>query len=89
MDVNLHLVRLRGAAVPTDYFTSFTELGRHAVIPAALAEQLAPSAGLRNRLVHQYDEIDDAVVLRAVGEARRLFTAYVEAVERLLTAEGR
>jgi len=89
VDVNLHLVRLRGAAVPTDYFTSFTELGRQGVIPAALAEQLAPSAGLRNRLVHQYDEIDDAVVLRAVGEARRLFTAYVEAVERLVTAEGR
>lgn len=91
VDVNLHLLRIRGggAAVATDYFTSFTELGRQGVIPAALAEQLAPAAGLRNRLVHQYDEIDDAVVLRAVGEARRLFTAYVEAIERLVTAEGR
>jgi uncharacterized protein YutE (UPF0331/DUF86 family) len=53
VDVNLHLVRLQGAAVPTDYFTSFTELGRRGVIPAALAEQFAPSAGLRNGLVHQ------------------------------------
>jgi uncharacterized protein YutE (UPF0331/DUF86 family) len=89
VDVNLHLLRLRGGAVATDYFTSFTELGRQGVIPPELANQLAPSAGMRNRLVHQYDAIDDAVVLGAVGDARRLFAAYVAAVERFVTAEER
>lgn len=87
VDVNLHVLRIRGVDVPTDYFTSFTALGRHAVIPAALADLLAPSAGLRNRLVHQYDAIDDALVLQAVGGARRLFTAYVDAVEQFVAAE--
>lgn len=58
-------------------------------MPRELADELAPSAGLRNRLVHQYDDIDDAIVLRAVGEARRSFGAYAAAVERMLTAEGR
>jgi uncharacterized protein YutE (UPF0331/DUF86 family) len=89
VDVNLHLLRIHGAVIPTDYFTSFTELGRQGVIPGDLADRLAPSAGLRNRLVHQYDEIDDAIVLRAVGEARRLFGAYVTAVEQFVTASGR
>jgi uncharacterized protein YutE (UPF0331/DUF86 family) len=89
VDVNLHLLRIRGGAGPTDYFTSFTELGRQGLIPLDLAEQLAPSAGMRNRLVHQYDAIDDAVVLGAVGDARRLFAAYVAAVEQLVTAEER
>jgi len=89
VDVNLHLLRMRGGTGATDYFTSFTELGRQGLIPLELADQLAPSAGMRNRLVHQYDAIDDAVVLQAVGDARRLFAAYVVAVERLVTAEER
>jgi uncharacterized protein YutE (UPF0331/DUF86 family) len=33
-------------------------------------------------LVHEYDAIDDAIVLEAVREARRLFAAFVAAVER-------
>ena len=87
VDMNLHVLRIRGGDVPTDYFTSFAALGRQGVIPAALADLLAPSAGLRNRLVHQYDAIDDALVLQAMGGARRLFTAYVDAVEQFVAAE--
>jgi len=52
------------------------------VIPAELAKRLAPAAGLRNRLVHEYDEIDDQIVLKAVSEARRTLRDYVAAIER-------
>jgi uncharacterized protein YutE (UPF0331/DUF86 family) len=55
VDVNLHLLRAAGVPSPPDYFRSFIELGRHGVIPLALADRLAPSTGLRNRLVHEYD----------------------------------
>jgi len=58
------------------------------VIPAELAQRLAPAAGLRNRLVHEYDAIDDALVLRAVADVRREFGAYVGAVEGFLTERG-
>lgn len=85
VDVNLHLLRARQVATPTDYYASFIELGRHGVVPTALAERLAPAAGLRNRLVHEYDVIDDAIVLNAVGEAGRQFAAYVAAVEAYLS----
>ena len=47
---------------------------------------LAPSAGLGHRLVHEYDEIDDAIVLAAVGTARSLYPGYLEAVERHVSA---
>lgn len=81
VDVNLHLLRVHGHGTPGDYFTSFTDLGRHEIVPPELASALAPSTGLRNRIVHEYDELDDGLVLEAVGEARRLFTRYVRAVE--------
>ena len=87
VDANLHLLRASGAPAPTDYFQSFVALGAHGVLPRALAESLAPAAELRNRLVHEYDRIDDEVVLRAVARARREFAAYVAAVEQHLTQQ--
>lgn len=71
VDANLHLLRALRRPAPGDYFESFLAAGRAGLIPPALAERLAPSAGLRNRLVHEHDEIDDAIVLQAVAEARR------------------
>jgi len=53
------------------------------IIPVSLAEKLAPSAGLRNRLVHQYDRLNHAIVLQAVRMAEELFPAYVNTVEEL------
>jgi uncharacterized protein YutE (UPF0331/DUF86 family) len=87
VDANLHLLRSAGEPTPPDYFLTFIALGRLGVISRELAERLAPAAGLRNRLVHEYDEIDDRIVLKAVGEARRDFAAYAAAVEEYLEAE--
>ena len=84
VDVNLHLVRARGAATPPDYYESFLAAGRAGLIPVDLAHQLAPAAGLRNRLVHEYDAIDDAIVLAAIRDARHQFAAFVAAIERHL-----
>lgn len=83
-DANLHLLRAAGHPAPVDYFGSFVQAGTYGVIPPDLASRLAPAAGLRNRLVHEYDAIDDAIVLRAVDESQELFGAYVDEVERYL-----
>lgn len=81
VDTNLHILRERGTPTPPDYYESFVEMGRQAVIPPDLAAELAPAAGLRNRLVHEYDRIDDTIVLAAVREAEHAFRAYIAAVE--------
>ncbi len=88
VDANLHLLRTLGAELPNDYYTTFLAVGRHGVITTELAERLAPAAGLRNRLVHEYDEIDDRIVLDAVGRARQDFGDYVAAVERFLQVQS-
>ena len=49
-------------------------------LPADLAARLAPSAGLRNVLVHQYAEIDLDQVVAAVSAARTDFRAYVRTI---------
>lgn len=88
VDVNLHLLRAHGEPAATDYHASFLDLGRVGVLSRDLADLVAPAAGLRNRLVHEYDEIDDAIVLRSVAEARLRFARYVAAVEEHLSAQG-
>jgi uncharacterized protein YutE (UPF0331/DUF86 family) len=88
VDANLHLLRAAGAATPGDYYMSFVELGRAGILAGQLAARLAPSAGLRNRLVHEYDDIDDAIVLGAVRDARRDYADYIAALEQHLASQG-
>lgn len=49
---------------------------------------LAPAAGLRNRIVHEYEELDHVRVLAAAREAQDRLRPYVAAVEAYLTASG-
>jgi uncharacterized protein YutE (UPF0331/DUF86 family) len=88
LDVNAHLIAECGHDVPDDYFGGFLKLGQLGILPEDLARALAPSAGLRNRLVHEYDTIDDAKVLAAVGATLDLYPRYIQAIEAELTKLG-
>jgi len=50
---------------PDDYFQSFIRAGELGFLSPGLAEKLAPSAGPRNRLVHEYDQIAHSIILKA------------------------
>ncbi len=88
LDVNAHLIAERGHDIPDDYFDGFVKLGQLGILPEELARALVPSAGLRNRLVHEYDSIDDAKVLAAVGATLDLYPRYIQAIEAELTKLG-
>ena len=88
LDINAHVIAERGLDVPDDYFGGFIKVGETGILSTELAAALAPSAGLRNRLVHEYDASDDAKVLAAVGTILDLYPRYIQAIERDLTALG-
>lgn len=62
-------------------------MGELGVLPQDLAVALAPSAGLHNRLVHEYEAIDDAIVIAAVRQAQDLYPQCIAAVERHLEGD--
>jgi uncharacterized protein YutE (UPF0331/DUF86 family) len=66
IDINYHILSEKENEIPTDFFSSFVMLGRKKYLPEKLAEVLANSAGLRNRLAHEYDEIDPRKVFQAI-----------------------
>ena len=84
IDINTHLITARGQGPPDDYYDSFLKMEELSVLSPELAQALAPSADLRNRLVHEYDLLDDALILAAVTTAQDLYARYVKAVEDYL-----
>ena len=88
LDVTAHLLAEQGATVPDDYYGGFIALGALNVVPDQLARDLAPSAGLRNRLVHEYEAIDNAKVLAAIGSILRLYPKFMAAVDAFLERAG-
>ena len=78
-DINTHLAAESGQ-VPDDYFESFWSASRLGAIDDDLARALAPLAGLRNRLVHEYEALDDGQVFASVDMALGMFPVYIRQV---------
>lgn len=89
VDANYHILVESGPGAPPDAFQSFVAMADLGVLPLPLARALAPSAGLRNRLVHDDATLDDARVHAALAEAQQRFPEYVRAVrDRCLPEAG-
>lgn len=56
IDVNYHLITELGHAPPRDYHESSVTLGTIRILSPDFARALAMAAGLRNRIVYEYDE---------------------------------
>lgn len=88
LDINAHLIAELGGEVPEEYYGGFLKIGGLGIVPTDLANALAPSAALRNRLVHEYEAIDDARVLESIGALLDLYPRYVQAIEGYLAKAG-
>ncbi|MGH8434809.1 MAG: type VII toxin-antitoxin system HepT family RNase toxin, partial [Pseudomonas sp.] len=80
IDVNEHIITelATGGEEKTTRLTyrdTFLKLSAYGVYDEAFAERIAPAAGLRNILVHQYNDIDHRIVFDSIGKVLELFTA--------------
>jgi uncharacterized protein YutE (UPF0331/DUF86 family)/predicted nucleotidyltransferase len=84
VDINAHLtVELTGTP-PQDYYDSFIKAAQAGVLSVAFALSIAQSTGLRNRLVHQYEAINHAIVHSAIAEAITQYTEYCRHITTFL-----
>jgi uncharacterized protein YutE (UPF0331/DUF86 family) len=58
LDIAHRLIALSGQQKPRDYYEAILHLGEMGVVPPDFARQLAPLAGFRNILVHEYLQVD-------------------------------
>ncbi|MBM7557639.1 type VII toxin-antitoxin system HepT family RNase toxin [Halanaerobacter jeridensis] len=83
-DINGHIIVDEGHNPPHNYYQSFIKLGQLNLINEDLAQKLAPSTGLRNRLVHEYEEIDDQIVFESIETTLELYRQYIKEIKDLV-----
>lgn len=86
IDVNYHLLTETGHPPPRDYYQSFIELGGRA-LPPEFAVRIAAAAGLRNRIAHEYDELDPARLFEGMESAARDIPIWIGHVVAYLDKE--
>lgn len=87
--INTHVVAVESGTAPPDLRSSFAGAASVGMIEPDLAAMLAPSAGLRNILVHAYLDLDLALLVAAVPLTADLYGGYVRQVARWLTDRTR
>ena len=80
--INAHVVAVETAEPPANVRQSFTAASAVGLIGHDLADQLAPSAGLRNVLVHAYVDLDVTRLADAAPLATEQYGEYVRQVAR-------
>lgn len=83
IDINHHLISELAPlemGTPKTYRETFLFLGRLNILPPDFAEIIAESAGFRNAIVHEYNNLDQGIVYRTVGEAVRQYEQYCRAI---------
>jgi uncharacterized protein YutE (UPF0331/DUF86 family) len=89
IDINEHLISelQTGAESKTTRLTyrdSFLKLADYGVYSGDFAQRIAPSAGLRNVLVHEYNDIDHKIVHTAMREGLADYASYVDHVRSFI-----
>lgn len=87
IDVNQHLIaelgkgneRVRG------YEDTFFVLADFNIYPRNFAQKIAPSAGLRNRLVHEYNDTKVEIIYKSVADAISQYTKYCNYILKFLS----
>jgi uncharacterized protein YutE (UPF0331/DUF86 family) len=64
IDIGNHIISSEGYRPPKDYRDVFTILLENEIIPDEVAHLLGQMAGLRNRLVHLYWQIDEELIYK-------------------------
>lgn len=84
LDVNNILLAHRGRPPASDYFNSFIDLAECGILTPEFALEIAPSTGLRNRLVHEYEVIKDSIVYDSVDLMVEMYSRYIVLVNELI-----
>lgn len=83
IDIANHVIASSGWRAPRDFRDAFTVLEEEKAIDAALAERMRALAGLRNRLVHVYEDVDDRIVHASLPEGLDDLSRFARAMARL------
>ena len=77
-DIVIHLLDSRGEPAPISYRTAFLRAGETGLLSPEFSQRLALGAGLRNILVHDYEEIDYPLLHRSLAKIVGDLSRFIE-----------
>ncbi|NJD04144.1 MAG: DUF86 domain-containing protein [Ruminiclostridium sp.] len=83
-NINNMILKKLNKGPSKDYFNSFIDLAEDHVLELEFALKIAPSTGLRNILVHEYQKIDDEIVFRSIENVTKYYLEYIDIISRYL-----
>lgn len=84
IDAGNHILASIGESRVDKYSDILQRLGEREIISKSLAERLVPMAKMRNILVHQYLEIDPAIVYDALQNHLEDFTEFTREISKYM-----
>jgi len=72
IDISHRIISIEKAQKPRDYYEAIMRMGELRVLPFEFARKLAPIAGFRNILVHEYLSVNWDEVYKQLGEIEDL-----------------
>lgn len=87
-DVCAHLLAGSGAEVPDGYREIIQKAGEYEFLPIDFAQRIAPMAGFRNIVVHNYLTVDPALVRKYLQENLGDFEQFIEYIFEYMKKEG-
>lgn len=80
VDINMHIILEKGNQVPENNFQSFIIMSQINVLSEHFTKDMASSAGLRNKLVHEYEKIDPYILYKSLKKFILLYRQYCKEI---------
>lgn len=89
LDIGSHIIAEESLGEPLEYRDIFVILTKAGILPKKLEKQFVSLAGLRNRIVHLYDEIDHELLHKAMQTEIDDFEIFTEVVLKFLNRKSK
>ncbi len=89
IDVNYHILAEGKQHSPIDYYSSFIDIGDMGYLDKKFSKKIAHAAGLRNRLTHEYDKIDEKKIYEAIKTSLVDVPKYLVQISKLLNKRSK
>lgn len=84
IDINQHFIKELNLKVSEDFQGTFYVLGENKILPTDFAQKIAPVVGLRNRVVHRYENLDTRLFISIFRKNLNDFKIYIKIINDYL-----
>ena len=88
IDINQHFIKELDLKTPEDFQSTFYILGENKILPLEFAQKIASVVGMRNRIVHRYEELDKNLFIEKFRKNISDFKTYMKIINDLIETKG-